>query len=91
MCNIYNRVKQKRRRNGELTLPTTLLACLLAPSPSPSSSFVIFIVSQRNHDEQVMGNQHMKDFDKAFDKQKRRTLRDFQRATGLTLPSDNQI
>ena len=47
--------------------------------------------SWRNHDGQVMGNQHMKDFDKAFGKQKRRTLRDFQRATGLTLPSDNQI
>eukprot|EP00903_Cladosiphon_okamuranus_P009127 g8720.t1 len=39
----------------------------------------------------VMGSQHMKDFDKAFGKQKRRTLRDFQRATGITLPSDNQI
>lgn len=38
-----------------------------------------------------MGPQRMKDFDKAFGKQKRRTLRDFQRATGMSLPADNQI
>ncbi|CAM9466726.1 unnamed protein product [Ectocarpus fasciculatus] len=39
----------------------------------------------------VMGRQHMKDFDVMFNMQKRRTLRDFKRETGMTLPADNQI
>ncbi|CAM9105284.1 unnamed protein product [Pylaiella littoralis] len=39
----------------------------------------------------VMGQQRMKDFDKAFGRQKRRTLRDFQRETGMALPADNQL
>lgn len=38
-----------------------------------------------------MGTKHMKEFDQAFGKQKRRSLRDFKRETGITLPSDNPM
>ncbi|CAM9715721.1 unnamed protein product [Ascophyllum nodosum] len=49
------------------------------------------LVKIRSEIVSIMGAQYMSDFNKAFDKQKRRALRDFRRSTGLTLPQDKQL
>ncbi|CAM9975006.1 unnamed protein product [Discosporangium mesarthrocarpum] len=48
------------------------------------------LIKIRNEIVQALGVQYVANFDRAFNKAKRKALRDFMRQTGVALPKDSQ-